>query len=128
MWEDFKAFAIKGNALDMAIGVIIGTTFGKIVTSLVENMLTPLLGLLLGGIDFTGLQVTVGKEVIGYGWFLQSVFDFLIIAFSIFMFMRVISKLDKGNEEKESLTPTQEELLEEILDLLKIQAGTSPEQ
>jgi len=123
MWEEFKEFALKGNALDLAVGVIIGAAFGKIVSSLVEDLLTPLLGLLMGGVDFTGLQITVGNEAVAYGKFLQSVFDFLIVAFALFAFIRVLNKMKKEEPEpaaaEEPPAPTQEQLLAEIRDLLK---------
>lgn len=122
MWEDFKAFAMKGNVLDLAVGVIIGAAFGKIVSSVVEDLLTPIIGLLLGGVDFSGLQVTVGEAAIAYGKFLQSVFDFLIVAFALFIFIRMLNKMKKEPEApvaEEPAGPTQEELLGEIRDLLK---------
>ncbi|NMA94687.1 MAG: large conductance mechanosensitive channel protein MscL [Clostridiales bacterium] len=125
MWGDFKNFAIKGNVLDMAVGVIIGGAFGKIVTSLVNDLLMPLFGVLLGGIDFSDLQYPIRDSNIMYGMFLQSIVDFLIISFSIFLFIRSLSRL-KGHhkeeepEEPEEPTPTNEEiLLTEIRDLLK---------
>lgn len=121
MWEEFKAFAVKGNVMDMAVGVIIGGAFGKIVTSLVNDILMPLIGLLLGGIDFTGLQVQIGDATIMYGVFIQTVVDFLIISFSIFLFVRSINKLNR--EEKEETTPPspskEELLLTDIKNLLE---------
>jgi large conductance mechanosensitive channel len=126
MWEDFKAFAIQGNALDLAVGVIIGGAFGSIVTSLVEDLLMPILGILLGGVDFTELVATVGGATVRYGVFLQRIVDFLIIAFSIFIFIRMLSRLKKKEPEadavEETPAPTQEELLAEIRDLIKEQA------
>ena len=103
-WEEFKAFALKGNMMDMAIGVIIGGAFGKIVSSVVADVIMPPLGLLIGGVNFTDLkwvmkpaEVVDGKEIaavtLNYGNFLQATFDFLIIAFSIFMFIKLITKL-----------------------------------
>lgn len=122
MWEEFKKFAVKGNVIDMAVGVIIGGAFGKIVTSLVNDILMPLIGLLLGGIDFTGLQIQIGDATIMYGAFIQTVVDFLIISFSIFLFVRSINRL-KHKEEKKTApppSPSKEEiLLTEIRDLLK---------
>jgi large conductance mechanosensitive channel len=126
MWKDFKEFAFKGNVLDLAVAVVIGAAFGKIVSSLVENIITPLVGILVGGIDFSGLKVTVGNAEVTYGIFLQNVFDFLIIAFAIFMVLRGLMKLKREKEEEvveeteEELT-VQEELLREIRDLLKEQ-------
>lgn len=126
MWEDFKAFAIQGNAMDLAVGVIIGAAFGSIVTSLVEDLLMPLLGILLGGVNFTELVATVGGATVKYGVFLQRIVDFLIIAFSIFIFIRMLSRLKKKEPEadavEETPAPTQEELLAEIRDLIKEQA------
>lgn len=123
MWEDFKAFAMKGNVLDLAVGVIIGAAFGKIVSSLVEDMLTPLIGVLMGGVSFENLTLQVGSAVVKYGVFLQSVFDFLIVAFALFVFIRMLGKMRKKEPEagdaEEPSAPTQEELLGEIRDLLK---------
>lgn len=122
--KEFKTFALRGNVLDLAIGVIIGAAFGSIVSSLVNDIITPLIGLLLGGINFSGLQATVGDAVITYGVFLQSVIDFLITAFAIFMFIRLINRFKHKEEEKAEEPPApskEEELLSEIRDLLKQQ-------
>ena len=120
MWKEFKEFAIKGNAVDLAIGVIIGGAFGKIVTSLVDDIIMPFIGLLLGGIDFTSLEFKVGTAVVKYGAFIQNVVDFLIIAFSIFLLVRSINKIKKKEEEAPEPAPTKEEiLLTEIRDLIK---------
>lgn len=122
MLQEFKKFALKGNVLDLAIGVIIGGAFGKIVTSLVNDVIMPILGLLLGGIDFTNLKITVKDATIRYGAFMQSVVDFLIIAFSIFIFIKAINRFKKKQEEKPPVPPepTKEELLlTEIRDILK---------
>lgn len=111
--QEFKAFAMKGNVVDMAVGVIIGGAFGKIVSSVVADVIMPPLGLLIGGVNFTDLkwvmkpaEVVDGKEIaavtLNYGNFLQATFDFLIIAFSIFMFIKLITKL---TEEKKAETP-----------------------
>lgn len=126
MWKDFKEFAFKGNVMDLAVAVVIGAAFGKIVSSLVENIITPLVGILVGGIDFTGLMFKVGGAKVTYGVFLQNVFDFLIIAFAIFMVLRVLTKLKREKaeeieEEKEEVADPKEELLREIRDLLKEQ-------
>ncbi|MDR4982698.1 large conductance mechanosensitive channel protein MscL [Bacillus cereus] len=125
MWNEFKKFAFKGNVIDLAVGVVIGAAFGKIVSSLVKDIITPLLGMVLGGVDFTDLKITFGKSAIMYGNFIQTIFDFLIIAASIFMFVKVFNKLtSKREEEKEEKIPepTKEEvLLGEIRDLLKQQ-------
>ncbi|MFY9323844.1 MAG: large conductance mechanosensitive channel protein MscL [Syntrophomonadaceae bacterium] len=121
MWQEFKEFAMKGNVLDLAIAVIIGGAFGKIVSSLVSDIIMPLIGLLLGGLDFSGLKIQVGDEQILYGMFIQNVVDFFVIALSIFIFVKAISKFKKPVEEIETETaPTNTEiLLTEIRDLLK---------
>lgn len=125
MWKEFKQFAIKGNVLDLAIGVIIGGAFGKIVSSLVNDVIMPIIGLISGGVDFSNLQITVGEAAIKYGAFIQSIIDFLIIALSIFLFVRAINSFKKKEEEKEEEPiappePSKEEiLLSEIRDILK---------
>ena len=121
MLSEFKKFALKGNVLDLAVGVIIGGAFGKIVASLVADLIMPIVGLLLGGVDFSSLSITYGKAVINYGAFLQTVVDFFIIAFSIFLFIRLISRFKKKEEVTESapVIDAKEELLTEIRDLLK---------
>ncbi|KHG58492.1 mechanosensitive ion channel protein MscL [Bacillus anthracis] len=125
MWNEFKKFAFKGIVIDLAVGVVIGAAFGKIVSSLVKDIITPLLGMVLGGVDFTDLKITFGKSSIMYGNFIQTIFDFLIIAAAIFMFVKVFNKLtSKREEEKEEEIPEptkEEELLGEIRDLLKQQ-------
>ena len=125
MWNEFKKFAFKGNVVDLAVGVVIGAAFGKIVSSLVKDIITPLLGMVLGGVDFTDLQFGYGKSAVMYGNFIQTIFDFLIIAASIFMFVKVFNKLTSKKEdekEEEIPEPTKEEvLLGEIRDLLKQQ-------
>ena len=126
MWNEFKKFAFKGNVIDLAVGVVIGAAFGKIVSSLVKDVITPLLGMVLGGVDFTDLKLTFGKSSIMYGNFIQTIFDFLIIAAAIFMFVKVFNKLTSRKEEEEKEEeipePTKEEvLLGEIRDLLKQQ-------
>lgn len=124
MWQDFKKFAFQGNVLDLAVAVVIGAAFGKIVSSLVENIITPLIGVLLMGIDFTGLKVQVGDAEVLYGEFIQTVIDFLIISFAIFLFIRLLMKFKRKEEDVQEETPevdTKEVLLEEIRDLLKEQ-------
>ncbi|MFN3742814.1 MAG: large conductance mechanosensitive channel protein MscL [Anaerolineales bacterium] len=93
MLKEFKAFVLRGNVVDLAIGVIIGGAFGKIVSSLVGDVLMPLIGLLTGGIDLSGLTFTVGEATVRYGAFLQAVVDFLIIAFAVFLFVRAFNRL-----------------------------------
>lgn len=123
MWQEFKKFALKGNVIDLAVGVIIGAAFSKIVSSLVDNILMPLVGLLLGGFDFANLEVTYHKATIKYGQFIQNVVDFFIIAFSIFLFVKLLQRFKKKEEIKEEIkTNTNEEkLLSEIRDILKEQ-------
>lgn len=124
MLKDFRDFAMRGNILDLAIGVVIGAAFGKIVSALVDFIIMPLVGILTGGIDLTkSLQFGFGDAQIQIGAFLQSIIDFIIIAFSIFIALRLLSKLNrKKKEEIEESKPTvdtKEELLKEIRDLLK---------
>lgn len=121
MWQEFKEFAMKGNVLDLAVAVVIGGAFGKIVSSLVSDIIMPLVGLLMGGLDFSGLQIQVGNEQILYGMFIQNVVDFLIISLAIFIFIKGINKLKRPVEEPETgPEPTNTEiLLTEIRDLLK---------
>lgn len=124
MWEEFKAFAMKGNVLDLAVAVIIGGAFGKIVSSVVNDILMPIIGLIIGGINFAALELQAGDAVIKYGAFLQSVLDFLIIAFSIFMIVKAITNFKKKEAApppvEEPAVPSKEEvLLSEIRDLLK---------
>jgi large conductance mechanosensitive channel len=122
MLEEFKKFAMKGNVVDLAVAVVIGGAFGKIVSSLVNDIIMPLVGILTGGINYSNLSVTLGKATIQYGSFIQNVIDFVIIAFAIFMVIKALNKLKK--KEKEAPTeppkPTKDqELLTEIRDLLK---------
>jgi large conductance mechanosensitive channel len=123
MWNEFKKFALKGNVLDLAVGVIIGAAFGKIVSSLVDDIIMPLVGVLIGGgVDFSALAITIGKAEVKYGAFIQTVVDFLIIAFSIFIFVRIINRQFRKKEEEAQAAPKadkKEELLTEIRDLLK---------
>lgn len=124
MWEDFKKFALKGNVLDLAIAVVIGTAFGKIISSLVANIITPILGIVLGGINFTSMIWLVGDSKVMIGSFIQSIFDFIIVAFSIFMFVRLLMKFQRKKEEVIEEGPTidaKEALLVEIRDLLRQQ-------
>ena len=121
MLNEFKKFALKGNVLDLAVGVVIGAAFGKIVSSLVEDIIMPLVGLLVGGIDLTKhLIITVGTAEVKIGSFAQTILDFLIVAFSIFIFVRLINKRFKKPEEpKPAEVDKKEILLTEIRDLLK---------
>jgi len=134
MIEEFKKFALKGNAVDMAIGIIIGAAFGKIVSSLVNDVIMPPIGLMIGGVDFTELKVILkdasvdnaGKAIaaasINYGTFVQTALDFLIIAFVIFMMVRAMNRMVRNQAVAPAPPPeptTQEKLLGEIRDLLK---------
>ncbi|MGA5689222.1 large conductance mechanosensitive channel protein MscL [Cytobacillus pseudoceanisediminis] len=123
MWNEFKKFALKGNVLDLAVGVVIGAAFGKIVSSLVDDIIMPLVGLLMGGVDFTDLMVKVGGAEVKYGLFIQNVVDFFIVAFSIFIFIRIINNRFKKKEEEKPAPAVDKnvELLTEIRDLLKSQ-------
>ena len=134
--QEFKSFAMRGNVIDMAVGVIIGGAFGKIVSSIVADVIMPPIGLLVGGVNFSDLKWVMkaseigvdGKQIaavtLNYGNFLQATFDFLIIAFSIFLFVKLMSRMSKKNEAPAAApappAPTKEELLlAEIRDLLK---------
>ena len=126
--KEFKEFAMKGNVMDMAVGVIIGGAFGKIVSSLVDDILMPLVGMLTGNIDFSKLAFKFGEGDLSanltYGNFIQNVVDFLIVAFCVFLMLKGINKLNRKKEEAPAepaapAGPTQEELLAEIRDLLK---------
>ena len=119
--KEFRSFAIKGNVVDLAVGVIIGVAFGKIVASLVEDVIMPLIGALIGGINFTVLAITVGSATLKYGKFLQACLDFLIIAAAIFLVVKLINRLkrEQAKPEAPAAPPRQEVLLAEIRDLLK---------
>ena len=120
--KEFKEFAMKGNVMDMAVGVIIGGAFGKIVSSLVDDILMPIIGTITGGIDFTTLSTEVGEAKIMYGTFIQNVVDFLIVAFCIFLMLKGINKLNRKKEEpaeEAPAGPTTEELLADIKEILK---------
>lgn len=120
--EEFKTFAVKGNVIDLAVAVIIGGAFGKIVTSLVDNIVMPLLGIVLGGVNISNLAIEVGNATISYGIFLQRVVDFVIIAFAIFLALKAINNFHKKEEKKQEEKPKEpsEEvrLLTEIRDQL----------
>jgi large conductance mechanosensitive channel len=129
--KDFREFAVRGNVVDMAVGIIIGAAFGKVVSSLVSDVFMPPLGWIIGGVDFSDLAIVLpeiiegkGSVSIMYGQFIQTILDFTIVAFAIFMMIKVINRLKKKEEEKpaEAPVPTKEELLlTEIRDLLKQQ-------
>jgi large conductance mechanosensitive channel len=119
--EEFKAFAMRGNVVDLAVAVVIGAAFGKIVSSLVENIFMPIIGILVGGVDFTGWSLTIGEVAITYGAFIQSVFDFVIVALVIFMVVKAMAKMQKKAEEAPApKEPSAEvKLLTEIRDSLR---------
>jgi large conductance mechanosensitive channel len=126
MLKEFRDFIMKGNVLDLAVAVIIGTAFSAIVNSLVKDIFIPLIGIIIGGIDFTGLKAQVGSATLTYGNFIQALVNFLLIGFSIFMFIKAIKtaedKLAGKNEEKPTEPPAPPEevlLLREIRDSLK---------
>jgi len=122
MLQEFKSFAMKGNVVDLAVGVIIGAAFGKIVASAVEDVIMPLVGTLIGGVDFSSLAITLGSATLKYGKFLQTCLDFLIIAWAIFMVVKLINRLrreEPAAPAAPAAPPRQEVLLEEIRDLLK---------
>jgi large conductance mechanosensitive channel len=106
MLKEFKEFVMRGNVMDLAVGVIIGGAFGKIVTSLVGDLIMPLIGLIIGGIDFSGLALTVGSAKVTYGNFINNVIDFLIIALVIFLMVRAINKLQRPAPAPAPAAPT----------------------
>lgn len=128
LFREFKEFAVKGNVMELAVAVVIGGAFGKIVTSLVNNIITPAIGLLMGGVDFSGLSYNVGDAVILYGDFIQSVIDFIIVAFVIFMVVKTLtkaqgvvkSKTESPKEVEKPKEPSEEvKLLREIRDSVR---------
>ncbi|KYG33308.1 large-conductance mechanosensitive channel protein MscL [Alkalihalobacillus trypoxylicola] len=123
MWKEFKEFAIKGNVIDLAVAVVVATAFGNIVSALVDNLIMPLVGVVIGGVNFSGLYYLIGDARIEYGLFIQAIVDFFIIALSLFVFVKVINKLKMKQEEieEEEVVEPQVELLTEIRDLLKKQ-------
>ena len=132
MLKEFKDFISRGNVMDLAVGVIVGGAFSKIVTSIVNDILMPILGIILGGIDFTALKINIGDTSIMYGNFIQNVVDFLIVAFCIFVFIKMTNRLfhHKKEEAKEEVVTKSDEvvLLEEIRDLLKEDKKTVKKQ
>jgi len=122
-FEEFKEFISKGNVIDLAVGVIIGSAFGKIVSSIVDDILMPIIGVIIGGIDFSNLSITIGDANIKYGNFLQNVIDFLIVAACIFFLIKVIEKFNRKKEEVKVVEEEKKDekivLLEEIRDILK---------
>jgi len=136
MFKEFRDFAVRGNVIDMAVGIIIGAAFGTIVKSLVSDVIMPPIGLLLGNVDFTDLFITLsgqsqptleaakkaGAVTLNYGAFINTVISFVIVAFCVFLLVKQMNRLKKKEEEKPAAPPKQEVLLEEIRDLLKSQA------
>ncbi len=128
MLNEFKDFIAKGNVMDMAVGIIIGAAFTAIVTSLVDDIITPIIGLFMGGIDFGGLSASVGEATFTYGNFIMAIINFLIIAWVVFLLVKAVNRAKdaaSGPEEEaeeEPAGPTQEELLTEIRDALKSRA------
>lgn len=128
--NEFKTFVSRGNVLDLAVGVVVGGAFSKIVTSLVNDIITPIIGVIIGGRDFSNLSLKIGDASIAYGAFIQNIIDFLLIAFCIFVFIKFINKffIKKKEEEKKEEPPKKNDevlLLEEIRDLLKKQKKSS---
>ena len=120
MIKEFKEFISRGNVVDLAVGVIIGGAFGKIVSSLVDNILMPIIGAIIGGIDFSNLSAKIGDANIAYGLFIQNVIDFLIVAFCIFLFVKAVNKLnDLGKKVKKDEKPEMQVIEEDELSVLK---------
>lgn len=123
MFKEFKKFIARGNVLDLAVGVIVGGAFSSIVTSLVNNIFTPIIGLILGGIDFSSLSLTFRDTKIMYGAFIQSVIDFLIVAFCLFIVVKFVNKITNKKEQKKKeevkVKSAELTILEEIRDLIK---------
>ena len=121
LFQEFKKFISRGNVLDLAVGVIIGAAFGKIVTSLVNDLIMPIIGLIFGGLDFTDLSLKIGKSVIKYGNLIQNIVDFLIVAACIFLLVKLVNKVlkTKPKDEPKPVKSDVVKLLEEIRDLLK---------
>lgn len=119
MFNEFKKFIARGNVLDLAVGVIVGGAFSSIVTSLVNNIFTPLIGLVVGGVDFSNLSITFKDTKIMYGAFIQSVIDFLIVAFCLFIVVKTVNKITHKKEEVKETKSAELKTLEEIRDILK---------
>lgn len=119
MIKEFKEFISRGNVVDLAVGVIIGGAFSTIVSSLVNDILMPVIGMILGGINFTNLSITIGDAKILYGSFIQNVIDFLIVAFCVFIFVKFINKLSHLGHKKDKKEEVKKEVVETELDVLK---------
>ncbi len=118
--EEFKKFIMRGNVLDLAVGVVMGNAFSKIVSSLVNDIMMPFIGVIIGGHDFSNLSIKVGSASIMYGSFIQNVIDFLIIAFSIFIFIKIINTITKKKEKEDTKKDKAKEVSEEVLLLREI--------
>jgi large conductance mechanosensitive channel len=124
MLKEFKEFALRGNVMDLAVGVVIGAAFNAIVTSLVADIFMPIIGIVTGGLNFSGISYTFGKATIAYGKFIQATFVFIITAFALFLFVKTINRLKRKEEVKPTVPaepPADVKLLTEIRDLLKKQ-------
>ena len=121
MWNDFKKFIARGNVLDLAVAVILGAAFGAIVSSLVDDIIMPLIGIVLGGIDFSGLAIEFGNATVTYGNFIQALINFLIIAFVIAWLVRLAERFQKKEEPAPPAITAEEQLLREIRDELVVQ-------
>lgn len=119
MLREFRQFLLRGNVVDLAVAVVIGAAFTAIVNSVINDLIMPLIGLLLGGIDFTGLSLTAGSAVIAYGNFLQAIVNFLVIGLVLFLIVRAVNRLHRKQEAVPAEPPAQEKLLTEIRDLLR---------
>ena len=129
MWSEFRAFINRGNVLDLAVAVVMGAAFTAIVNSLVNDIIMPLVGVILGGVDFTGLNLTVNNAVIAYGNFIQAIINFLIVAWVVFLVVKAINRMSQLNKKPEVPAPpppppsAEEKLLAEIRDLLAKQSA-----
>ena len=122
VFTEFKEFIARGNVIDLAVGVIIGSAFGKIITSMVNDILMPMIGVIIGGINFSGLSLKIGNATVNYGMFVQNVIDFLIVAICIFFFVKIVERISRKKETEEIEEVKKDEqivLLEQIRDLLK---------
>lgn len=119
MFKEFKEFISRGNVLDLAVAVIIGAAFTAIVTSLVDDLIMPVIGAIVGGIDFSGLAIKVGDATIAYGNFIQAIINFLLIALVLFLFVRAVNRMIKQKEAAPAEPSAEEKLLTEIRDLLR---------
>ncbi len=119
MLQEFKTFAMRGNVVELAVAVVIGAAFGKIVSSLVDNLITPLVGMFMGGVNVAGLSFSVGEAVFGYGAFIQAIIDFTVVAFVIFLFVKAINKAQGPTPEEAPAGPTELDVLMQIRDNMK---------